>query len=73
MSFLELFSYELMSARSTAITQHWTVFTRDLLKCTRCNFLLMLREVLKNCFEFTGVIVELCGDYENLGHNSIQK
>lgn len=33
----------------------------------------MLREVLKNCFEFTGVIVEFCGDYENLGHNSLQK
>lgn len=73
MSFPELFSYELLSASSAAIAQNWTVFTRDLLKCMKCNFLLMLREVLKSCFEFTGVVVELQGDYENLGHNSLQK
>lgn len=33
----------------------------------------MLREVLKNCVEFTGVIAELRSDYENLGRNSLQK
>lgn len=75
MPFPELFSYEYerIPTSSAAITQHWAIFTRDPLKCTRCNFLLMLREVLKNCFEFTGLTVELCGDYENSGHNSLQK